>query len=120
MRIRSLLFVAWLVAALSGSGAVINADPSNYRTLLSTLAPGDTLNLARGRYSRLAITGLNGTPDAWIKITGPASGPPAVIAGVPNYNTVEILTVNTAAGVSNSAKFQITGRSQTASLREKD
>ena len=91
MHIRSLLFVAWLVAAVSGSAAVIDADPSNYRVLLRNVTPGDTLKLARGKYPRLVITGLNGTPDAWIKITGPVSGPPAMIAGAPNYNTVEIL-----------------------------
>ena len=37
------------------------------------------------------MTGLNGTPSAWITITGPDLGPPAVIIGAAGYNTVEIL-----------------------------
>lgn len=77
--------------ARPGSGAVIGANPSNYRAVLSTLRAGDTLQLTSGTYPRLAITGLNGTADAWITISGPSSGSPAVILGAPEYNTVEIL-----------------------------
>jgi hypothetical protein len=69
---------------------VINADPSNYRDLLPALRPGDTLNLAAGTYSRLQISDLNGTSTAWITITGPMSGPPAVIVGSTD-STVDIL-----------------------------
>jgi hypothetical protein len=69
----------------------IQADPSNYRTRLRALKPGDTLILAAGRYPGLPITALNGTPDAWITITGPAAGAPAVIIGTEERNTVEIL-----------------------------
>src|SRR5271166_2717002 len=67
-------------AAKASAARVIDADPSNYRELLRTLTAGDTLNLAPGVYFGLPITGLNGTPDAWISITGPASGPRATIA----------------------------------------
>ncbi len=49
------------------------------------------MQLASGTYPRLAITGLNGTADAWITVSGPSSGSPAVIQGAPGYNTVEIL-----------------------------
>jgi hypothetical protein len=73
------------------SAAVVDADPSTYRALLATLKPGDTLNLAPGTYPRLKISGLNGNPSAWITISGPTTGPPAVIAGEFGYNTVEIL-----------------------------
>jgi len=73
------------------AAAVRNADPSNYRALLPTLQPGDSLNLAPGNYPRLNLVRLNGKPDAWISITGPASGAPATIVGQPEYNTVEIL-----------------------------
>jgi hypothetical protein len=82
---------AALCVACPGLAAVVNADPSNYRALVRALKPGDTLNLAPGRYSRLPINDLNGTPAAWITITGPRSGPPAVILGQPDFNTVEIL-----------------------------
>jgi hypothetical protein len=93
---RSLAMIAGSLWALSNvahpaGAAVVSADPSNYRALLTTLKPGDTLNLAPGTYPRLNIKGLNGTPDQWITITGPPSGPPAIIIGEPEYNTVEIL-----------------------------
>ncbi len=80
----------WLTLHPCAAAAEIQANPSNYRALLRALKPGDTLNLVAGRYSRLPITELNGTPDAWITIAGPASGAPAVIAGAAEYNTVEI------------------------------
>lgn len=83
----------WFLCVLLSSpshAANIQADPLNYRKLVRTLKPGDTLNLLSGSYQRLPIMGLNGTPDAWITITGPASGEPAVIVAEPGYNTVEI------------------------------
>jgi hypothetical protein len=77
--------------ALQPFGVILDASPSNYRALLRTLQPGDTLNLAPGVYPRLPIRNLNGEPDAWITITGPASGQPAVIAGEEDQDTVDIL-----------------------------
>ncbi len=59
----------------------IDADPSNYRTLLKQLKPGDTLRLAAGTYRGLPIAGLHGDENAWITISGPVDGPPAIIAG---------------------------------------
>ena len=90
-----LIFVRGLVViALSNAthlcAATVNADPANYRTLLPALKPGDTLNLAPGKYPRLPINHLNGKEAEWITITGPASGQPAVITGSYGYNTVEI------------------------------
>jgi len=67
-----------------------NGDPSNYRTLLRQLKPGDTLSLAPGKYAPLHLVNLNGTPDAWITVTGPASEPLAIIQGEPGANTIEI------------------------------
>jgi len=84
-----------IVAALLFSAVVqaadIQADPSNYRSRVPALKPGDTLNLAAGTYPRLPVTKLNGTPDEWITITGPESGAPAVISGASGSNTIEIL-----------------------------
>ena len=68
----------------------IAANPSNYRALLRTLKPGDTLMLEAGSYPRLQIPGLDGTPEAWITISGPPFGAPAVITGEPDHDTVEI------------------------------
>ena len=89
LRIR---FAAVICAVLcsTASAANIQADPGSYRKLLRTLKPGDTLVLSAGKYPRLPISKLNGTPDAWITITGPTSGAPAVILGEPESNTVEI------------------------------
>src|SRR5690242_12136315 len=86
--------IAGLVAACTIAplaAAVIKAEPSNYRSLLQALKPGDTLLLAPGTYPRLPVIGRNGTADAWITISGPASGAPAIITGEPDHNTVEIL-----------------------------
>jgi len=90
MRTTSLFFAASIFLSSSAAFAV-DADPSNYKTILPTLKPGDTLNLAPGTYtSGLNITNLNGSEGAWITIAGPASGPPAVFEGNACCNTVEI------------------------------
>lgn len=75
--------------ALSDSG-VIAADPSNFRQLVRNLRPGDTLKLTAGTYPPFSLYGLNGTDDAWITVSGPDSGPPAVISGAHGSNTIEI------------------------------
>ena len=46
--IRCVLALAGLAAALPG--AVLDANPLNYRALLRTLKAGDTLSLASGKY----------------------------------------------------------------------
>jgi hypothetical protein len=90
MRTTSIFFAASILLSSSAALAV-DADPSNYKTILPTLKPGDTLNLAPGTYtSGLNITNLNGSEGAWITIAGPASGPPAVFEGNACCNTVEI------------------------------
>ncbi len=56
-------------------GTIKQASPGNYRQLLTTLAPGDTLVLAAGVYERgLPLSDCQGNPEAWITITGPESG----------------------------------------------
>ncbi|HVY44838.1 MAG TPA: right-handed parallel beta-helix repeat-containing protein, partial [Minicystis sp.] len=68
----------------------VDADPSNYTTVLPTLQPGDTLDLASGTYTdELDVTNLNGSAAAPITIRGPADGS-AVFAGNACCNTVEI------------------------------
>src|SRR5690242_15853975 len=85
----SSIVLAGLSAAVA-SGAVYNATPSNYKTLIAGLQPGDVLNLGPGTYPRLYIDSVRGTPTAWIRITGPTSGTPATIVGDACCNTVEI------------------------------
>ncbi|MBV8651912.1 MAG: hypothetical protein JO255_10635 [Alphaproteobacteria bacterium] len=70
--------------------ASIAANPSNYRTILPTLKPGDTLTLEPGVYVRLDLDHLNGRKGSCITIAGPASGAPAVIRATPGHDTVEI------------------------------
>jgi hypothetical protein len=83
--------VVWAITAQPAMAADVKADPSNYHNLLAELKPGDTMILAPGQYGPLTIKGINGTADAWITITGPTSGEPALIAGEPDSNTVEIV-----------------------------
>ena len=82
------LFPAWPTAAADKV-----ADPTTYQALLSQLAPGDTLHLVAGTYEHFVIRGLNGSPTAWITITGPEAGPPALVQADlgPCCNTVEII-----------------------------
>ncbi len=71
---RVFVFGALCLASVSVSlaGEVKPATPANYRQLLGTLRPGDTLQLAAGVYDRgLPLSDRQGTPDAWITIQGP-------------------------------------------------
>lgn len=93
----SLIFLMVFLAALFFAGAVtagniINGNPSNYLNLLNALQPGDTLALAAGNYSAdgLPVSNLNGTPTQPITITGPTTGPRAVILGSSGQDTVRI------------------------------
>jgi uncharacterized repeat protein (TIGR01451 family) len=85
-----------LADAISGCGGVppattINANPSNYRTLLPTLLAGQRLLLAPGTYGQgLPLTNLNGAPNQCIVIEGPAAGSPAVFTARSCCNTVSI------------------------------
>ena len=86
----ALVLVSCLVVS-SARAATLDANPSNYRTLLPTLRPGDTLNLAAGNYTaNLPVSGLNGNAGAWITIRGPASNPPAIFLADASHNTVQI------------------------------
>jgi hypothetical protein len=91
------VFMAMLAAAALPAAPLGAADhdasPSDYTSVLPTLQPGDTLHLAAGTYNDLLnISGLNGSEGAWIAITGPESGDPAVIMADPGpcCNTIEI------------------------------
>lgn len=56
----------------SSFAATIDANPTNYRTKLATLVPGDTLVLASGTYAEgLPIGALSGTAQQPIVIRGP-------------------------------------------------
>ena len=86
----TLVILISAAAGISAHAAVYNATPANYTSVMNTLKPGDTMQLAAGTYTLLSISNLNGTSSAWITITGPASGSPARIVGSACCNTVEI------------------------------
>jgi hypothetical protein len=71
---------------------IIQGNPSNYLSLLSTLKPGDIFLLEPGIYARngLPVFNLNGTPSNPIIITGPDEGPLPQILGHAYQNTVRI------------------------------
>jgi hypothetical protein len=76
-----------------GHAADVQAGPSDYRSKVSALQAGDTLHLAAGVYADLlSVSGRHGRADAWITITGPESGAPAVFEADPGpcCNTIEI------------------------------
>jgi hypothetical protein len=85
-----------LAQTLGGCGGVapartIQAAPSNYRSLVTGLRPGDRLLLAAGTYTQgLRPHNLNGQPNNCIVIEGPASGSPAVFLGSDLFNTVSL------------------------------
>ena len=73
----------------------IQANPSTYKSLLTTLQPGDRLQLAPGTYTQqLRISNKNGQPGKCIVIEGPATGTPALFRGSNSYNTISLVNVS--------------------------
>jgi hypothetical protein len=67
----------------------IQANPSNYKSLIPGLVPGDRLQLAAGTYTQgLNLWYKNGEPGKCIVIEGPASGSPAIFTGSDSWNIV--------------------------------
>ncbi|HSF43516.1 MAG TPA: PPC domain-containing protein [Thermoanaerobaculia bacterium] len=81
---------------LSGCNGVaplrtIPATPSNYRSLIAGLLPGDRLQLAAGTYTQgLPLHNKHGEPGKCIVIEGPASGSPALFTGSDSWNLVSL------------------------------
>ncbi len=92
------LLVVLAAVADRADAAMINATSANYKSLIGTLQPGDTLNLAAGTYPLLSLGGVNGTASAWITIQGPASGAPAIITVNPaNPGCCNLIEINNSA-----------------------
>ncbi len=92
-RLRGLYLLVAALAAVPGilRARVFHGTPSDYRSLIVGLAPGDTLSLAAGTYRRgLPIIDLHGVSGRAIVVTGPARGAPAIFFGRPCCNTVQI------------------------------
>ncbi len=82
---------ALFVWCYGANAAIFQANPGNYRSLLSNLQAGDILELEAGTYpDGLPISGRNGTAGNRIIIRGPASGNPAVLTGRACCNTIQI------------------------------
>jgi hypothetical protein len=85
-----------LAQTLSGcNGAAplrtIQATPSNYRSLIAGLLPGDRLLLAAGTYTQgLPLHNKHGEPGKCIVVEGPASGSPALFTGSDSWNIVSL------------------------------
>ncbi|HEY0167351.1 MAG TPA: PPC domain-containing protein [Jatrophihabitans sp.] len=80
--------------SMSGCGSVtplrtIQANPSNYRSYIAGLLPGDRLLLAAGTYTQgLNLWDKRGEPDKCIIVEGPASGSPAIFTNSDVRNLV--------------------------------
>jgi hypothetical protein len=76
------------------STGIYYGNPSNYLSLLRALKAGETLVLEAGNYDNtndvagFPIFSMNGTANAPITITGPETGPRAVLLGRADYNTI--------------------------------
>src|SRR4028118_361502 len=69
----------------------IQATPSNYRSLIAGLLPGDRLPLAAGTHPQgLPLHNKHGEPGKCIVIEGPASGSPALFTGSDSWNVVSL------------------------------
>jgi hypothetical protein len=76
--------------AMQARAAVVDANPSNYQSLVSALAPGDTLRLAPGTYTHgLSLGGTAGTAAHPIIVTGPKDHS-AVFTALDCCNTVQL------------------------------
>lgn len=81
-----------VLLAPSGWARVLIGHPENYRELLASLKPGDTLQLAPGEYRHgLRLHRIAGTRAAPIVIRGPSQGEPAVFVARRGANTVSIV-----------------------------
>src|SRR5438105_2960272 len=60
----ALAVMVTLLYTSSAHAGVVAATPSNYRSLLGSLRPGDTLLLQAGDYAGLHLNRINGTAGA--------------------------------------------------------
>ena len=70
----------------------VSSGPDYYLNIVDQLQPGDTMQLPAGTYrERLNLNNVQGTTEAWITITGPDNGAPAIISTDSNCcNTVQL------------------------------
>jgi hypothetical protein len=97
MRFRGYIVTATLAAASVAAhvhAAVIDADPSNYQSVVLGLAAGDTLRLAPGTYTQgLSLGGKSGTAAQPIVVSGPEDQS-AVFTARNCCNTIQLEDTN--------------------------
>ncbi len=90
-RIGCIAAVLACLTPLTARAADVQADPTSYQALLTTLKPGDTLRLAAGDYTAgMNLFDLHGDAQHPIVISGPATGAAAVLLGKSGKNTIDI------------------------------
>lgn len=72
-----------------GSGRTLEASPDNYRTVMDTLMPGDTMQLQAGMYERGLPIRFSGTAGNCIVIEGAPGGGRPMILGSNAFNLIE-------------------------------
>lgn len=88
---RAAILLGLALAAAGPAGAAeLTADPTTYRAVVAGLVAGDHLTLAAGTYEGLILRDLAGEPGRPIVISGPTSGPRAVIGGRACCNAISI------------------------------
>ncbi|MGL1832967.1 right-handed parallel beta-helix repeat-containing protein [Rhodocyclaceae bacterium SMB388] len=91
----TLLLTLALASVATHAQRTLVVTPDTYRQALPSLQAGDMLILAPGEYTRgLPLRNLAGTAEAPITITGPDSGPPAVLFGRDGQITVSLINVS--------------------------
>jgi hypothetical protein len=69
----------------------ITATPSDYRSRIAGLIPGDRLLLAAGTYTQgLPLWNKHGQPGKCIVVEGPSSGSPALFTGLDGANIISL------------------------------
>lgn len=92
----------------------LNADTSNYKTIIPTLIPGDLLKLKAGTYTAIRLSNLHGNASNWIVIESEDHGNPAIFKGDSSNNVMELRGLSYLAirnlkfdGLNNDASFGI-------------
>ncbi len=87
----ALFFSGFFLLPILTFAAVYHASPSDYKSYLGQLMPGDSLILEEGTYlDRLRLVDIRGEANAPIVITGPSAGGEAIFVGNACCNTVSL------------------------------
>jgi hypothetical protein len=92
MAIARALATALLVWPGIAGAQIIQGTPETYREAMRSLAPGDTLELSPGTYTRgLPVHEMQGLPEQPITIAGPQGLTVALFVARPGANTISLV-----------------------------